>query len=337
MSRCISLLIGLFTLTAINAQPADFGDKAVLVIHGGAGAEPRAEMTAEREKQYRDTLEESLRAGHKILSRPDGTSLDAVEAAIRVLEDSPLFNAGRGAVFNREGRNELNASIMDGKARKAGAVAGVSRIRNPISAARAVMEKSPHVFLIGEGAERFARDQGLEMVSPLYFWTEPSWRELQQAEKKAKSATKTSQEAPATTHFGTVGAAALDAAGNLAAGTSTGGITYVMPGRIGDSPIIGAGTYAENGVCAVSCTGVGELFIRHAVSHDIAARIKYRGDPTAKAARAVLDELPNRKGGIGGLIVLDGQGRFTTVHNTEAMQRGAITRDGKSFVAIYER
>lgn len=264
------LVIGVLLMT--TAQAAAQADKVVLVVHGGAGAEAKDKLTPELEKKYRDGLNRALAAGHAVL-KSGGTSLDAVEAAIVVLEDDPLFNAGRGAVFNREGRNELNASIMDGTTRKAGAVAGLARVKNPISAARAVMDKTGHVFLIGEAAERFAREQGLAMVSPLYFWTEPRWKDLKDAEARAALPKSARGPEPVDAHFGTVGAVAVDSKGNLAAGTSTGGITYVMPGRVGDSPIIGAGTIADNAACAVSCTGVGELFIRNSVAHDIAARV----------------------------------------------------------------
>jgi beta-aspartyl-peptidase (threonine type) len=315
------------------AQPAD---KTVLVIHGGAGAEAKNQMTPELEKAYTSGLERALKAGQAVLQKPGGTSLDAVAAAIVVLEDDPVFNAGKGAVFNREGRNELNASIMDGQTRKAGAVAGLARVKNPILLARAVMEKSGHVFMIGEGAERFARDQGLEMVSPLYFWTEPRWKDMKSAETRAASG-KTAQASDPNAHFGTVGAVALDASGNLAAGTSTGGITYVMPGRVGDSPIIGAGTIADNASCAVSCTGVGELFIRHSVAHDIAARMKYKGESAAAAAQAALDGLPKRDGGVGGIIVLDRTGTPALVFNTNGMYRGTLTQSGKMSTAIYEK
>ena len=330
----IGMVMGVFTMSAANslAQPAD---RTVLVVHGGAGAEAKEAMTPAKEKAYRDGLERALQAGRTALLKPGGTSLDAVEAALVVLEDDPLFNAGRGAAFNREGRHELNASIMDGQTRKAGAIAGVSRVKNPICAARAVMEKSPHVFLIGEGAERFARDEGLTMVSPLYFWTEPRWNDMKAAE--AKAAGKTASRGSEASHFGTVGAVALDAKGNLAAGTSTGGITYVMPGRVGDSPIIGAGTIADNATCGVSCTGIGELFIRHSVAHDIAARVKYKGETIAVAAQAALDGLPKRPDGVGGIIALDPAGNHAFAFNTNGMYRGSITQAGITKIAIYEK
>jgi beta-aspartyl-peptidase (threonine type) len=319
----------------LSAAPACAQDKVVLVIHGGAGAIDKKKMTPELEKQYRDGLASALKAGHKALIKDKGSSLDGVEAAIMSMEASGTFNAGRGAVFNRDGRQELNASIMDGKTRKAGGIAGISRIKHPIAAARVIMDKSEHVFMIGAGAERFCRDQGVDMVSPLYNWNEKSWQELQRAEKTAQL--KAGAQAPAEVpHFGTVGAVALDDKGNLAAGTSTGGITYVRAGRVGDSPIVGAGTYAENESCAVSCTGKGELFIRFTVASDIAARMKYRGDSLKKAATEVLAGLPKIPGGAGGLIALDRQGNVALPYSTNGMYRGTITQSGKIWMAIYE-
>ncbi len=320
---------------ALSAAPAFAQDKIVLVIHGGAGAIDKKKMTAEHEKEYRLGLEHALKAGHKALTKGEGSSLDGVEAAIMSMEASGTFNAGRGAVFNRDGRQELNASIMDGKTKKAGGIAGISRIKHPIAAARVIMEKSEHVLMIGEGAERFCRDQGVDMCSPLYLWNEKSWQELQRTEATAKL--KAGAQAPAAwPHFGTVGAVALDAKGNLAAGTSTGGITYVRAGRVGDSPIIGAGTYAENESCAVSCTGKGELFIRHTVASDIAARMKYRGDSLKKATAEVLAGLPKIPGGAGGIIALDRHGNVALNYSTNAMFRGTITQSGKIWIAIYE-
>ncbi len=326
----------LFALVLIlTATPAFGQDKVILVIHGGAGGLDKKSMTPEIEKQYRLGLENALKAGHKAIIKDKGSSLDGVEAAIKSMEASGTFNAGRGAVFNRDGRQELNASIMDGKTRKAGGIAGISRIKHPISAARVIMEKSDHVLMIGEGAERFCRDQGVEMCSPFYLWSENSWKELQRAEKSAKA--NGSAQAPGDSgHFGTVGAVALDINGNLAAGTSTGGITYVRAGRVGDSPIIGAGTFAENETCAVSCTGKGELFIRYTVASDIAARIKYRGDSLKKSATDVLAGLPKIPGGAGGLIALDRQGNVALPYSTNCLFRGTITQSGKIWTAIHE-
>src|SRR5438477_1762214 len=272
----------ILTLLLVAACPFVASAKTMFVMHGGAGTITRQNMTAEAEAQIRAKLEEALKAGHAILAR-GGTSLDAVEASIRVLEDSPLFNAGKGAVFTHEGRNELDSAIMDGKTMKAGAVAGVTIIKNPISAARAVMEKSKHVMLIGRGAELFATKMGLEIVDPSYFWTERRWKALQQELLKEGSA-------PDSKH-GTVGCVALDRDGNLAAGTSTGGTTNKQFGRVGDSPIIGAGTYAANDSVAVSATGTGEFFIRWTVAYDIAALYKYKGMSVKDAG----DEVIHRK------------------------------------------
>jgi L-asparaginase / beta-aspartyl-peptidase len=319
----------------LSAAPAIAQDKVILVIHGGAGGLDKKSMTPKIEKQYRDGLAEALKAGHKALVEEKGSSLDGVEAAIKSMEASGTFNAGRGAVFNRDGRQELNASIMDGKTKKAGGIAGISRIKHPIAAARVIMEKSEHVLMIGEGAERYCHDQGVEMCSPLYLWNENSWKELQQADTTAKL--KAGAKAAAESgHFGTVGAVALDTQGNLAAGTSTGGITFVRAGRVGDSPIIGAGTFAENETCAVSCTGKGELFIRYTAASDIAARMKYRGDSLKKAATEVLTGLPKIPGGAGGLIALDRQGNVALPYNTNCMFRGTITQSGKIWTAIHE-
>lgn len=315
------------------ATPALGQDRVVLVIHGGAGVPEKAKFAPALEKQLREALERSLREGHAALAR--GSSLDGVEAAIKVLEDSPLFNAGKGAVFNREGRQELNASIMDGKTKKAGAIAGISRLKNPISAARLIMEKSEHVFMIGEGAERFCRDQGMNLVNPLYFWTERAWKQMQEAEAAAEKKAARLENSADPGHFGTVGAVACDRVGDLAAGTSTGGITYVRPGRVGDSPIVGAETYADNEICAVSCTGKGELFIRHTVASDIAARMRYRGDALAKATSEVLHALPKIPGGAGGIISLDAKGNFAAVYSTHGMYRGTITQSGKIWIAIH--
>jgi beta-aspartyl-peptidase (threonine type) len=318
-----------FTLSAA-AQTA----KAMMVVHGGAGTIRKGSMTAEIEAQYREKLAEALRAGHAILVA-GGSSLDAVEAAIRILEDSPLFNAGKGAVFTHEGRNELDASIMDGKTLKAGAVAGVTIIRNPIRAARAVMDQSKHVMMAGRGAELFATKAGLEIVDPSYFWTERRWKALQQEllEEQKKPATQPDHIEPEK--FGTVGAVALDRHGNLAAGTSTGGMTNKMFGRIGDSPVIGAGTYADNNSCAVSATGDGEYFIRLGVARDIAALMQYRGMAVREAADEVIHRKLTGLGGGGGVIALDRQGNFAMPFNTEGMYRGWIDAEGRVTVEIY--
>lgn len=303
----------------------------VLAVHGGAGTMPRAELSAEREAAVRADLTRALRAGHAVIAQ-GGSSLDAVTRAIVVLEDSPYFNAGKGAVFNHDGVNELDASIMDGATRRAGAVAGLHRIRNPVLLARAVMEKSPHVMMAGEGAEAFAKSIGFEFVDPAYFRTEERWQQLQMAlaaEKAQASATL-----PATAYFGTVGAVARDAKGQLAAATSTGGMTNKRWGRIGDAPVIGAGTYAS-AQCAVSATGWGEFYIRAAVAHDICARMAYRGDSVRAAAEEVVLKVVPALGGDGGVIALDASGRVAMPFNSEGMYRGTIDADGKVRTAVY--
>jgi len=325
MKRTLAILM-LFLATAAIGQER----KIMFVMHGGAGTITRASMTPEREKQYREKLEEALRTGHAILAK-GGSSIDAVEAAIRILEDSPLFNAGKGAVFTHEGKNELDSAIMDGKTMKAGSVAGVTIIKNPISAARAVMEKSPHVMMIGRGAELFATKMGLDIVDPSYFWTESRWKALQQELLKEGSDVEGKH--------GTVGAVALDKDGNLAAGTSTGGTTNKQYGRVGDSPIIGAGTYAANDSVAVSATGTGEYFIRYTVAYDIAALYKYKGMTVQQAGDEVIHhKLENLKPtmGDGGCIILDRNGNFAMPFNTEGMYRGWIGGDGVAHVLIYK-
>lgn len=304
----------------------------VLAVHGGAGTMPRAELSAEREAAVRADLTRALRAGHAVIAQ-GGSSLDAVTRAIVVLEDSPYFNAGKGAVFNHDGVNELDASIMDGATRRAGAVAGLHRIRNPVLLARAVMEKSPHVMMAGEGAEAFAKSIGFEFVDPAYFRTEERWQQLQKA-LAAEQAQQASATLPATAYFGTVGAVARDAKGQLAAATSTGGMTNKRWGRIGDAPVIGAGTYAS-AQCAVSATGWGEFYIRAAVAHDICARMAYRGDSVRAAAEEVVLKVVPALGGDGGVIALDASGRVAMPFNTEGMYRGTIDADGKVRTAIY--
>lgn len=316
-----------------------------LAIHGGIAAAPD-EVSEEQAKLIRAALEESLRAGRQRLADETATSLDAVETAVKVLEDSPLFNAGKGAVFTYEGRNELDASIMEGKEMRAGAVAGITIVKNPISAARAVMEKSPHVLMAGRGAEVFATKAGLEIVDPSYFWTLPRWKQIERRWREAKppagrqSAVEGKANGPGQAddrQWGTVGAVALDRHGNLAAGTSTGGTTGKMFGRVGDSPIIGAGTYADNAGCAVSCTGHGEYFIRYAVSHEISVLLKYKGMKVEDAVDRVVNQTLKNAGGDGGAIALDAQGRFSAAYNTEGMYRGWITRDGKVQARLWDK
>jgi L-asparaginase / beta-aspartyl-peptidase len=324
------LLLALPALAPAEAQEPR--PKAVLVVHGGAGLD--AKMTPAVEKQYRDDVEAALRAGYEAMQKSGGTALDGVVAAINVFEDSGRFNCGKGACYNREGRHELNASIMEGKTKKAGAVAGLVRVKNPITAARMVMDKSDHVFLIGEGAERFLRES-LPEVNPLYFFTELQWKNLMEAQARERKRKQAADASEPEQHFGTVGAVALDKDGNLAAGTSTGGIMNKLPGRVGDSPIIGAGTYADNGTCAISCTGHGEFFIRHVVAHDIAARVRYKKLPLREAVDEVFSGLPKVKGGIGGLIALDRQGQVVMPFDTIGMPRGYMTGDGKAHVELF--
>lgn len=291
-----------------------------LVMHGGAGTILRERMSAEVEQEYRAALTEALRAGHRALAE-GASGLDAVVAAITILEDSPLFNAGRGAVFTADGTNSLDASIMDGASLRAGAVAGVTDVRNPIALARLVMEKSPHVMLSGAGAEQFAREQGIPSTPKEWFHTERRWQDL--------------QEARAAEKFGTVGAIALDRNQGLTAGTSTGGMTNKKWGRIGDSPIIGAGTYA-NARCAVSGTGWGEFFIRNAVAYDICARVEHGGVSLPAAADAVImQKLEQQEKNTGGVIAMDRDGRIATPFNTAGMYRGWIDQDGRVTVHIF--
>ncbi len=329
------LLAGM--LMMVGTPLAFAGDEVieniVLGIHGGQGYDKK-DVTPEFLKTVRSGLEAALKAGNQKL-KEGGTSLDAIEAAIRVMEDDPTFNAGKGAVFTHDGRNELDASIMDGKTKKAGAVAGVTIVKNPISAARAVMDKSKHVMFTGRGAEIFATKQGLEIVDPAYFWTEPRWKAIQEIWKKEKA--ERSEAKPLKSEpYGTVGAVALDKEGNLAAGTSTGGMTNKIAGRIGDSPIIGAGTYADNEAAAISCTGHGEYFIRYSVSHEIVAQMKYKKVSLKDAAEDVINRQLKDAGGEGGCVALDNKGRFATAFNSEGLYRACITKDGKIWIRLYE-
>jgi len=289
-----------------------------LVIHGGAGNMNRELMPAEKQQVYLDSLEKALSIGDSIL-RAGGSSLDAVEACIRFLEDCPLFNAGRGAVFTAEGKNELDASIMDGASHQAGAVAGVRTVRHPISAARAVMEHSVHVMLTATGAEQFSREQGLEIVDPSFFRTEQRWNDYLRADSLLKLQEK----------HGTVGCVALDIHGNLAAGTSTGGMMMKRYGRVGDSPVIGAGTYADNESCAVSATGHGEFFIRNVVAYDISALMKYKGLSLGDASREVVMVKLKEQCGSGGVIAVDKQGNISMPFNTSGMFRAWVRVSGE--------
>ena len=307
------------------AQP-----KTALVIHGGAGYVARASLSAEDEAAARADLERALEAGHSILAA-GGTALDAVQAVVVVLEESPRFNAGKGAVFNAHGGHELDASIMEGHTRRAGAVAGVTTVRSPITLARTVMEHSPHVMLAGDGAEAFADSRPeIERVPNDWFDTDRRRRALEQAQRQAAVG-----EAPQGQYFGTVGAVALDRHGHIAAATSTGGMTNKKWGRIGDSPVIGAGTWADER-CGVSGTGWGEFYIRNAVAHDICARVAYRGDALAEAAEEVVNRVVTAAGGDGGAIALDGDGNIAMPFNSGTMYRAWIRPDGSRGVAIFE-
>jgi beta-aspartyl-peptidase (threonine type) len=328
---CVLALVALSCSSALCAGEtagAAGGKMFAIAIHGGAGTLSRSDMSAEQEKDYRAGLSAALDAGYAVLSR-GGPSLDAVIAAVRVLEDNPLFNAGRGAVLNRDGVAELDASVMDGRTLGAGAVTGLQHVKNPIDLARLVMDKSPHVMLVGAGAEEFARTQGVEMVPNEYFRT-PARQ--QQLERSLRGAITRENELQA---FGTVGAVALDLQGNLAAATSTGGMTGKRWGRVGDSPIIGAGTYASNAGCAVSATGHGEYFIRTVVAHDICAQVEYLKIPLAKAVDNVLNGKMKKLGGNGGVIAIDPQGEIVLEFNSEGMFRGVATSKGRREIAIY--
>jgi beta-aspartyl-peptidase (threonine type) len=333
----IPLALALGVLLSIDTGTSAPAGEVVMVIHGGAGTISREKMTPERERAIRGTLAQALEAGHEILSR-GGSALDAVEAAVSILEDSPLFNAGRGSVFTAGGRNEMDASIMDGKTRRGGAVASVTGIKNPVRAARRVMEQTSHVMLVGAGAEEFARQQGLQFEDSAYFFTQERWDELKrtQEEEKKKKGEYGSLAFPHT-HMGTVGAVALDRDGNLAAATSTGGLTNKHWGRVGDSPIIGAGTFADNETCASSGTGRGEMFMRTLAAHEISVLMKYRGMSVDEATRHVVHkELVDLGGtGTGGMIALDRAGRVAMECNTPGMYRGYIRADGVAHTFLY--
>lgn len=306
-----------------------------IVIHGGAGTILKENMTPETEAAYRDALNGALDIGEHILAN-GGSSMDAVTQTIMHLEDSPLFNAGKGAVFTNAGKNELDASLMNGANLQAGAIGGVTNIKNPITAARAVLEKSEHVMLSGTGAEQFAREQGLETVDPEYFHTERRWKALQNAREEEDKRTGSSDAAPFPDNkFGTVGCVALDQDGNIVAGTSTGGMTNKRYNRIGDSPIIGAGTYAKNETCGVSCTGHGEYFIRYVVAYDVSAKMEYQGMSVEEASSEIIHEKLKSAGGTGGLIALDRNGNVAMPFNTAGMYRG-YAKPGERVVKIYE-
>ncbi len=312
-----------------------------IIIHGGAGTILKKNMTDEMEAAYKATLEEAIRVGYDILKK-GGSSLDAVTKTINVMEDSPLFNAGKGAVFTNAETNELDASIMDGKTLNAGASAGTTNVRYPIDLARAIMDKSPHVMMAGSGAEKFAEEQGLEIVDPKFFYTERRFKSLQNAKKREQIELdhdgKTAFYDPIIKDykFGTVGCAALDKNGNLAAGTSTGGMTNKRWGRVGDAPIIGSGTYANNATCAVSSTGWGEYFIRAQVAHDISALMDYKGFSLQEAAKTVINKVGDL-GGDGGIVAVDKNGNMVAEFNTAGMYRATMNDKGELTIGIYEQ
>lgn len=329
------------TTSSSKVETAEFA----IIIHGGAGTILKKNMTPEKDAAYKAKLEKAIRVGYNIL-KDGGSSLDAVEKTINVLEDSPLFNAGKGAVFTNAETNELDASIMDGKTLNAGASAGTTTVRNPINLARAVMEKSKHIMLSGKGAEVFAEEQGLILVDPSYFYTENRLESLKRVkEREAEKSGKINSESAyldfydadiKDSKFGTVGCAALDKNGNLAAGTSTGGMTNKRYGRIGDAPIIGSGTYANNATCAVSSTGWGEYFIRAQVAHDISALIEYKGLSLKDAAKIVLDKV-KALGGDGGIVAVDKNGNMVADFNTAGMYRATMNDKGELTIGIYEK
>jgi len=331
MRPTLLLALCLACAAAMPAHAESPKARTALVIHGGAGVIERGSMSADEEKAVRADLDKALDAGHAVLAK-GGSALDAVQAAIRVLEESPHFNAGKGAVFNAEGKHELDASIMEGHTRRAGAVAGVTTVRSPITLARAVMERSKHVMLAGQGAEQFADSlPDIERVPNDWFDTDRRRKQLEDA--KAKEKANAGLDLPGT-YFGTVGVVALDAQGHIAAGTSTGGMTNKRWGRVGDSPIIGAGTWADDR-CGVSGTGWGEYYIRAAVAHDICARVAYKGDSLATAAEEVVDKIVPAMGGDGGAIALDRDGNIAMPFNTSGMYRAWMKPDGSRGTAIY--
>lgn len=338
----LSILFFVIALSGITQQNGD--KKFALVIHGGAGTILKNQMTPEKEKRYTQGLNDALTAGNDVLAK-GGTALDAVVAAIKVLEDNPLFNAGKGAVFTNEGKNEMDAAIMDGSNLKAGSIAGVTTIKNPITAARAVMDKSEHVMMTGKGAEKFAQQAGCTIVDPSYFFTQERWDALQKV--KAEDSTKTFLEHDSSKallkqpgnkdyKYGTVGCVALDMNGNLAAGTSTGGMTNKKFGRVGDAPIIGAGTYANNATCAISCTGWGEFYIRLVMAKTISDRMELAHQSLKDASDVMIMKQLGALGGDGGMIAIDKDGNIAMPFNTEGMYRAYMTSEGKKEIKIYK-
>ncbi len=336
--KYLSIFI-LLILFSCNNTPQEKTDKTerppyAIVIHGGAGTILKKNMTPEKEKAYLDAMENALSIGEDVLKN-GGKSIDAVEQVIRFMEDSPLFNAGKGAVFTNEGKNEMDASIMVGSDQNAGAVGGVTNIKHPISAARAVLEKSEHVMMVGKGAEQFSEKNGVETIDPKYFKTERRWNSLQRILKSEKDEAELSEDDDIDKKHGTVGCVALDANGDIVAGTSTGGMTNKKYNRIGDSPIIGAGTYADNATCGVSSTGHGEYFIRYTVARDIAALMEYGGKTLDQAAEQIINSKLVEKGGTGGVVCLDREGNIAMPFNTPGMYR-AYAKPNERVIKIYK-
>ncbi len=345
--RGLLALVAAVVAVAVSSTMAEAGPKWAIVVHGGAGVIERKDLTPEQDKAYRAAMARVTEAGAAVL-RKGGSALDAIEAAIRFMEDDPLFNAGRGAVFAADGRNELDSSIMDGRTLAAGAVADVTRTRHPISLARAVMEHSPHVFLVGDGADAFAKSRGLEQVDPSFFFTERRWRSLVRELEKQQlpipprppGAPGASEARAALAHdegkHGTVGVVALDEHGDIAAGTSTGGTTAKRWGRVGDSPVIGAGTYASNAACAVSATGTGEYFIRLTVARTICALVQYKGMGLQAAADEVIQKELTAMQGDGGVIAIAPDGQMAWSFNTSGMYRARLADGQPLVVGIYK-
>lgn len=328
----ISIIFVVFSLISCVEKEKD-KPKFGLVVHGGAGN--ISNLSPEKEKDYLDKLNYAVEEGYRILEL-GGSSLNAVESVIKIFEDSPLFNAGKGAVFNNEGMNELDASIMDGATLNAGAITGVKRIKNPISLARLVMEKSNHILFTGEGAEKFAQEMGIELIDNKYFYTEERWKALERAKKIDKEKEGQTKVIEQEFIYGTVGCVALDKNGNLAAGTSTGGMTNKKFGRVGDSPIIGAGTYANNKTCAVSCTGHGEYFIKNCVAYDVSALMEYKKMSLKDASEYIINTKLKNQNADGGLIGIDKFGNVAMPFNTSGMFRGFKLSDGKFDIKIYK-
>ncbi|MDE3272716.1 isoaspartyl peptidase/L-asparaginase family protein [Pseudoalteromonas sp. G4] len=333
-SLATALFTALLSTSAFAANEQPFS----IAIHGGAGTIDKSKFTPEKEAAYRAKLQEAVEAGYKVLEN-GGESLTAVTTAINILENSPFFNAGIGAVYTYDGHHELDASIMDGRDRQAGAVAGVKHIKNPIDLARLVMEQSVHVMLSGEGAEQFAKKNGMELVNNSIFDTEHRFEALERAKKKLNKTENyqaNHRALPEQYKMGTVGAVALDKHGNLAAGTSTGGMTAKRFGRIGDSPVIGAGTFADNRSCAVSATGHGEYFIRYSVASDICARVLYQGKTIKQAGAEVIHDVLKPIGGTGGVIIVDNKGNISLPFNTKGMYRASKMANQPTYVAIFK-